>query len=229
LRTTHIRSAEPDWRGKSKQNLSRQIQCDSSDQWLGAVVTTIRAVPFAVLYDANVFYPAPLRDLLIRLAQTDLVRAGWSERILDECFDNLARNRPDLEPSRLRRTRTLINQAVRDALVTGYESLIEGLALPDADDRHVLAAAIHAGVQGIVTFNVRHFPRAVLRVHGIEALHPDRFVSMLIELDEETVLQVLDDQEAALRRAEPVDLITRMERQGLPAAAAALRRARPRR
>jgi hypothetical protein len=182
-------------------------------------------VPLAVLYDANVLYPAPLRDLLIRLAQTDLVRARWTERILDECFDNLASNRPDLEPSRLARTRALINDAVRDAVVAGYEPLIERLLLPDAGDRHVLAAAIHAGVQAIVTFNVQDFPRTVLSVYEIEALQPDRFVSMLIEYDVETVLQVVDDQEVALRRAEAVDLITRLQRQGLPMTATALRRA----
>lgn len=31
---------------------------------------------FTVIYDACVLYPAPLRDLLMRLALTDLYRAG---------------------------------------------------------------------------------------------------------------------------------------------------------
>jgi hypothetical protein len=183
-------------------------------------------VPLAVIYNANVFYPAPLRDLLIRLAQTSLVRACWTEQILDECFCNLAPNRPDLEASRLHRTRSLINEAVRDALVTGYETLIEDLVLPDANDRHVLAAAVHAGAQGIVTFNIQHFPRAAVSKYEIEALHPDRFVLRLFEVDAETVRRVLEDQEAALRRAEPLDIVTRLERQGLSATAAALRIAR---
>jgi hypothetical protein len=48
---------------------------------------------YSVLYDACVLYPAPLRDLLLRLAVVDLFRARWTETILDECFRNLAKNR----------------------------------------------------------------------------------------------------------------------------------------
>ncbi|HST63768.1 MAG TPA: hypothetical protein VLM05_01155 [Mycobacteriales bacterium] len=70
-----------------------------------------------VLYDASVLYPSTLRDLLIRLAQSGLVTAKWTDRILDEVFDSLARDRPDLDPVRLLRTRTLMVRAVRDCLV----------------------------------------------------------------------------------------------------------------
>jgi predicted nucleic acid-binding protein len=41
--------------------------------------------------------------------------------------------------------------AVRDWKVAGYEPLVDVLKLPDPDDRHVLAAAIRAGAQVIVT------------------------------------------------------------------------------
>ena len=44
--------------------------------------------------DACVLYPAPLRDLLVRLANTEVVRARWSETILDECFRNILEQRP---------------------------------------------------------------------------------------------------------------------------------------
>ncbi len=53
-------------------------------------------VTFTVLYDANVLYPNVLRDVLIRLAQTGLVHARWTDRILDETFRNLAADRPDI-------------------------------------------------------------------------------------------------------------------------------------
>lgn len=69
------------------------------------------------------------------------------------------RNRPDIPAARLDLLRDLINRAVRDCLVQGYEPLIKGLKLPDPDDRHVLAAAIKAGAQVIVTRNLRDFPR----------------------------------------------------------------------
>jgi hypothetical protein len=94
---------------------------------------------FVVIYDACVLYPAPLRDLLLRLGAKGLVRARWTDEILDECFRNILINRPDLDAASLQRTRDLMNRAIPDVLVTGYEGLITGLDLPDADDRHVLA------------------------------------------------------------------------------------------
>ena len=96
---------------------------------------------FTVLYDANVLYPNLLRDVLIRLAQTGLVHARWTDQILDETFRNLAADRPDIPADTLARLRELMNRAVPDCLVTGYETLIPALTLPDEDDRHVLAAA----------------------------------------------------------------------------------------
>jgi len=56
---------------------------------------------FVVVYDANVLYPATLRDVLIRVAQTGLVQAKWTAEILDEVFRNLRRDRPDLDPVKL--------------------------------------------------------------------------------------------------------------------------------
>lgn len=82
--------------------------------------------PVALL-DANVLYPARLRDLLIRLAIAGLYQARWSEQILDECFDNLLEDRPDLTPEQLARTRQLMTTALPDASVTDYEDRIAGL------------------------------------------------------------------------------------------------------
>jgi hypothetical protein len=82
------------------------------------------------------------------------VRARWSATILDECFRNILENRPDLKPESLERTRELMTQAVPDCMVTNFEGLIDALVLPDVHDRHVLAAAIRAGAQAIVTFNL---------------------------------------------------------------------------
>ena len=63
--------------------------------------------------------------------------------------------------------------ALPDGLVTGHETLIAGLTLPDADDRHVLAAAMRCNACVIVTFNEKDFPEAALAPYGIEAQHPD--------------------------------------------------------
>lgn len=121
---------------------------------------------FVVVYDASVLYPNTVRDLLIRIAQSGLAQAKWTEQILDEMFAALRRNRPELEPEKLDRTRSLMASAVRDWRVTGYESLIDPLKLPDPDDRHVLAAAIRARAQVIVTSNLRDFPVEMLRPMG---------------------------------------------------------------
>jgi len=111
---------------------------------------------FIVVYDANVLYPNTLRDLLIRISQAGLVQAKWTNEILDEMLRALNRNRPDIPSDKLDRLRQLMNRAVWDSLVSGHEALIEGLKLPDPADRHVLAAAIKAGAQVIVTGNLRH-------------------------------------------------------------------------
>lgn len=44
---------------------------------------------FAVVYDACVLYPAPLRDLLMHLAMTGLFRAKWTNAIHDEWITSL--------------------------------------------------------------------------------------------------------------------------------------------
>lgn len=97
---------------------------------------------FTVIYDACVLYPAPLRDLLIPLALTGTFRARWSQDIQNEWIRNLLKNRTDLSREALEKTASMMNRAVMDSLVTGYEPLIAGLTFPDADDRHVLATAI---------------------------------------------------------------------------------------
>lgn len=108
--------------------------------------------------DACVLYPNVLRDLLIRVAIGHKVRAHWTDQILDEVFEN----RLDLDPVKLARTRVLMGRAHPDAEVTGYESLVPALELPDPDDRHVLAAAIRSGAQMIVTFESQGLPARVL-------------------------------------------------------------------
>jgi len=117
---------------------------------------------FKVIYDANVLYPAPLRDLLMWVTLQDVVLARWTDDIHEEWMRSVLRERYDLTRVQLERTRDLMNQSVRDCLVTDYHDLIPGLTLPDADDRHVLAAAIRAGANVIVTYNLKDFPAARL-------------------------------------------------------------------
>jgi len=156
-------------------------------------------VAFVVIYDACVLYPAPLRDLLVRIANTGIIRARWSERILDECFRNILENRPDLKAEALARTRELMSQAVADCIVEGFDDLVEGLHLPDVDDRHVLAAAIRAGAQAIVTFNLDDFPDEKLAPYNVEAKHPDEFVLDVLDLAPGLITSAVSAQAANLK------------------------------
>lgn len=114
---------------------------------------------YKVVYDACVLYPAPLRSLLIYLAMTDLYRARWSRQIHEEWIRSLLVQRPDLTREKLERVRDLMDAHTRDAVVENSESLIDGLTLPDANDRHVLACAIHCDAEAIITFNLKDLGR----------------------------------------------------------------------
>jgi predicted nucleic acid-binding protein len=185
-------------------------------------------MPFVVIYDASVLYPNTQRDLLLRIAQSGLVQARWTEQILDEMFAALKRGRPDLDPARLDRTRALMGTAVRDWKVTDYEPLIDSLKLPDPDDRHVLATAIRASAQVIVTSNLRDFPSADLRSWDVEAQSPDDFVRDQIGLDRSAVYAAV--QQIADSWVNPPggvdDVLDRLERGGLAVSVAELRAGR---
>lgn len=150
---------------------------------------------FVVLLDANVLFPFTLRDFLVTLATTELYQAKWTDQIHDEWTRNLLKDRPDLVDS-LPKTRALMDKAVPDCLVMGYEDLIESLELPDPDDRHVVAAAIRCGAQIIVTNNLKDFPSEVLDQYGIEAQHPDEFLEYQFGLRPNLVIRAAKEQRA---------------------------------
>lgn len=143
---------------------------------------------FTVIYDANVLYPAPLRSVLMFLAQTDLFRARWTLEIHEEWIRNLLIKRPDLSREKLEGLRDMMIEAIPDSLVTGYEPAIDGLDLPDLNDRHVLAAALRANAEIIVTANLKDFPPESLKPFNVTAQHPDDFILDLIDLKPAPVL-----------------------------------------
>ena len=118
--------------------------------------------PPVVVLDACTLYPAALRDVLMRMALHRLIQARWTDAIHDEWINAVLRNRPDLSREKLQRTRELMDLHAEDSLVTGYEPKIHELELPDANDRHVLAAAIKAKAEIILTWNTKDFPKAKL-------------------------------------------------------------------
>jgi hypothetical protein len=79
---------------------------------------------FTVVYDACVLYPASVRDLVVELARTGLLRAKWTDRIHAEWINAVIRDRPELDRARLERAAQLMNAGVLDCLVTGFEPLV---------------------------------------------------------------------------------------------------------
>ena len=180
---------------------------------------------FTVVYDACVLYPAPLRDLLMHLALSDLYRARWSDLIHDEWTRNVLANRTDLTQDQLNRTRYLMNAHVRDSLVTEFEYLIPSINLPDPDDRHVAAAAIHSGASLIVTFNLKDFPAEALKRYNLTAQHPDDFIVDLLDLHLASVLEATANHRRSLKNPCKTvsEYLDTLQAQGLTQSVAVLR------
>lgn len=139
------------------------------------------ANPFVVLLDANVMYPFRTRDVLFTFAQQGLFRARFTEQIIDEWTGSLIRNKPEMRESVLEQA-AVVRNVFRECFVTGYEPLVEGLDLPDPEDRHVLAAAIKCSAQIIVTENQKDFPQEALEAHDIEVMGADDVLANTFDL-----------------------------------------------
>jgi predicted nucleic acid-binding protein len=173
-----------------------------------------RSANYTALLDACVLYPAPVRDLLLSLSISDLFHARWSAEIEREWVSNLLQNRSDLTTTQLEETCSLMKQAVPDCLIENYEKFIPAIHLPDENDRHVLAAAVKGGVDAIVTFNLKDFPKSVLDEYDIEAIHPDDFIMNQLELSQPAALAAVKAMRARLRNP-PIrteDFISTIER-----------------
>ena len=160
----------------------------------------------------------------MQLALTDLFKARWTDQIHQEWIEALLR-RNKYDRKVLERTRELMDASVRDAKVSGYEALIEALVLPDPNDRHVLAAAIKAGANAIVTFNLKDFPSNVLSKYGIEAIHPDEFIYSQIDLAPAIACGAIKRQRESLRNPPKAkdEFLAILQKQQLPQTVSALR------
>ncbi|WP_417490942.1 PIN domain-containing protein [Maricaulis sp.] len=136
---------------------------------------------FVIILDANVLYPFRVRDALLRFNEAGLFRARWSKDILDEWENALLRTRPQHRQS-VTEQRQAMREAFAEAWVDGYQALIPALTLPDENDCHVLAAAIRAGAQHIVTENLKDFPDGALAPFGIEAISADAILANTFSL-----------------------------------------------
>ena len=133
-------------------------------------------------------------------ALAGLCSARWTDEILDEWTRSILAKHAGVSPESVARCRTFMNSHTGDALVVGYEYRTPTLTLPDPDDRHVLAAAIHGRATAIVTFNLKDFPDEILSTYGIEAIHPDEFVVRLLMSRPTEVVEAIRTQRLQLTR-----------------------------
>ena len=132
---------------------------------------------FAVL-DACVLANFSMCDTLLRLAEPAvLYEPKWSGEIMLETVLTLE-SKLDWPPSLTAHFESELRAHFAEAWIHGYEPLISRVT-NHWKDRHVLAAAIHAGAATIVTFNLRDFQSTDLEPWGVRVLHPQDF---LIEL-----------------------------------------------
>lgn len=151
--------------------------------------------PFRVVLDACVLFPFSLRDTLLRAAAAGLYQLYWSDAILEETRSNLVATGTTTDEKAARLVATM-KRVFPEAGVIGYENLIAGMR-NDEKDRHVVAAAVKAGAQVIVTSNLKDFRELP---EGVEAQTADLFLSSLFDLDPDGVVSLLEEQAAALTR-----------------------------
>ena len=154
---------------------------------------------YAAVLDACVLVPMALCDLLLRLAEEPaMYRPLWSEQILTEMARALkTKLRRSAEEVAWRRHQ--MKEAFPEAMVTVPSDLLRAVeCIPDKNDRHVLAAAIMARANTIVTQNTKHFPKDCLDKYGVLCQTADDFLSHQYHLYPQLVLDKLDDQGAGI-------------------------------
>lgn len=170
---------------------------------------------FSAFLDACVLVPAIQVDTLLRLAEAEFFRPLWTATVLDEVRRAVHAVHPDIGLGMIEGRLQAMRQTFPDAETTGWESLVHTLGLPDSGDRHVLAGALRARADVIVTNNLADFPDATLRPLGLSALSADEFLLDQLDLDPAVVVGIIQRQAAA----------TRNPAIGVPAVLAALTRA----
>jgi len=178
-----------------------------------------------VLIDACVLYPTVLREIVMGAAREGLFVPLWSPRILAEWAHSAGRTGP-AGTEIARGEITLLKLHWPEAEVTPDPACEAAIDLPDAGDRHVLAAAIAGGAEILLTLNLRDFPAWALGAHGLRAMSPDALL-MALWLDhpaavERAVDTALRETERVSGRAQPLRAL--LKRARLPRLGKALER-----
>ena len=152
---------------------------------------------FPVFLDTCVLLKPYLCDTLLSIAEAGVDCPLWSPMVLHELERNLVRR--GLDEKQIRHRTDQMNGAFPDALVTGFEALIDEMT-NDRKDRHVLAAAVRGGAEVLVTENLRDFPEEAVRAYEIKVVSQDTFLLDALDLRPADVLDALRRQVSRYHR-----------------------------
>lgn len=127
------------------------------------------------LIDACVLYPTVMREVVLGVAGAGLFEPLWSPRILEEWARAARKIGPEGETI-ARGEIAAINARFPKAEVKIPQGVEARLWLPDANDVHVLAAAVGCSADAIMTVNAKDFPRNILAEEGLQRVDPDGFL-----------------------------------------------------
>ncbi|WP_337885678.1 PIN domain-containing protein [Fischerella thermalis] len=146
----------------------------------------------SVVLDSCVIFPMPLCDTLLRAAEAELYQIHFSQEILDGATRNLV-NKGRMTEAKATRFQKMLKTHFPEAMLEVPDQLVAAMT-NHPGDRHVVAAAVVAKAEVIVTFNLKHFPIEALTPLGIEAWHPDDFLLYLDERSPDKMMQVIWQQ-----------------------------------
>ena len=165
---------------------------------------------FRVFLDACVLANIGVCDLLLRLAERPRQYVPvWSEAVLDEVYRTHT-ERLGWPEALADSFRSELRVHFPEALSSDYEHLLPAVT-NDPKDRHVLAAAAHAGAEVILTFNLKDFPDEALAPWGVKAEHPQDYLQTLYEIDDVQVVSRIAAI-AARRGEDQEDVLVRLGR-----------------
>lgn len=153
---------------------------------------------YKCVVDACVLAPMPVVDTMLRLAEERFFIPKWSNQILEETSRTLEKF--GYTPAQIQRRIEAMTGAFPEALVTGYEDLVQAMK-NDEGDRHVLAAAVRCKAHCIITQNARHFKQEALAPYDVECLPPDDFLVHQYHLDPDDFIAILTEQARGAKKS----------------------------
>lgn len=140
--------------------------------------------------DANVLFPAVLRDVVLEFAMHGLLQPLWTREILAETAASLIRANRKTKQGASRLVAEL-QRVFPGSNILGYEHQTQMNLCADPKDEHVLGAALHSKADALVTFNLKDFPSDLFESFGIELSHPDALLTNAFDTNPQASCQAL--------------------------------------